>query len=202
MRLNAQNAHPAVDTPLQPPNTDVVQSNAPAGDGADLLAALKNLIPILQGIIACKDDQAANTQFRDDFNQTIKDVQDTYHVVLKMQTQLPAQIDRQQPVLFLDACGYLAPFHLEFITSWEAFVAVLTVKFKQRGLRLVERKQYVLEDVRRKRLINQAHSWETCFFPGQQVNMDAWFYEKPDSGTCCPVCQHMDDVAVNKGVDW
>jgi hypothetical protein len=31
----------------------------------------------------------------------------------------------QQPVILLDACGKIAPFHLEFVDSLEAFVAVM-----------------------------------------------------------------------------
>jgi len=37
----------------------------------------------------------------------------------KMQQNLPPQIDRQQPVLFEDAHGRIAPFHVEFINSFE-----------------------------------------------------------------------------------
>jgi hypothetical protein len=45
-----------------------------------------------------------------------------YSIVLdlqKLQHDLPAQIDRQQPVLFEDAHGRVAPFHVEFIISFE-----------------------------------------------------------------------------------
>lgn len=68
----------------------------------------------------------------------------TYLMILKMQTTLPPQVERQQPVHFLDACGVHAPFHLEFINCWEAFLAVLKVRFERRSLRVVEKKRYVL----------------------------------------------------------
>jgi predicted AAA+ superfamily ATPase len=45
--------------------------------------------------------------------------QRTYECFVKMRNQLPPQIERQQPVLFLDAFGHQYPFHLEFITSLE-----------------------------------------------------------------------------------
>jgi hypothetical protein len=45
-----------------------------------------------------------------------------YTIVLdlqKLQQDLQPQIDRQQPVLFEDAHGRVAPFHVEFINSFE-----------------------------------------------------------------------------------
>jgi len=119
-----------------------------------------------------------------------------------MHTTLPPQVERQQPVYFLDACGFHAPFHLEFINSWEAFTAVLSIKFKHRGLRVVEKKQYVLEDANRKKIIDMAQPFEVCFFPGQQVNMDACFDEKIGTGNSCPVCQHIEAVALDQAIDW
>lgn len=40
-------------------------------------------------------------------------------MVLEIQQSIPVSVERQQPVFFLDAFGNFAPFHLEFITSWE-----------------------------------------------------------------------------------
>lgn len=119
-----------------------------------------------------------------------------------MQTSLPPQIERQQPVYFLDACGFLAPFHLEFIKSWEAFIAVLNVNFKTRGLKLIERQQFVLEDAHSKRVLDLSRPWETCFFPNQHVNMDALFDEQERGGNSCPVCQYQEPAATDQAIDW
>lgn len=54
--------------------------------------------------------------FRRDMNLKI------YTIVLdtqKLQSIIPPQIDRQQPVLFEDAHGRIAPFHVEFINCFE-----------------------------------------------------------------------------------
>jgi hypothetical protein len=48
----------------------------------------------------------------------------------KLQFQLSPQVDRQQPVYFEDAHGRIAPFHIEFINSFEAFQAVMEVRFR------------------------------------------------------------------------
>jgi hypothetical protein len=45
-----------------------------------------------------------------------------FQVVLNLQnivTRIPGQIERQQPVYFIDALGRHQPFHLEFIMSAE-----------------------------------------------------------------------------------
>ena len=45
-----------------------------------------------------------------------------YTIVLdmqKLQQHIPPQIDHQKPVLFEDAHGRIAPFHVEFINSFE-----------------------------------------------------------------------------------
>jgi hypothetical protein len=45
-----------------------------------------------------------------------------FQVVLDIQNiikRIPGQIDRQQPVYFIDALGKSSPFHLEFVRSAE-----------------------------------------------------------------------------------
>ena len=45
-----------------------------------------------------------------------------FQIVLNIQniiTRIPGQIERQQPVYFIDALGRHTPFYLEFITSAE-----------------------------------------------------------------------------------
>jgi hypothetical protein len=43
----------------------------------------------------------------------------------QIQKEVPPRIMLQQPVIPLDACGKIAPFHLEFVDSLEVFVAVM-----------------------------------------------------------------------------
>lgn len=47
-----------------------------------------------------------------------------YDMIFRLQTNLAPQIERERPVILLDACGRLCPVHLEFINSAEAFLAV------------------------------------------------------------------------------
>lgn len=43
----------------------------------------------------------------------------TYKAVISLQTSIPAQIERQEPVSLEDAFGEVIPVHLEFVDSWE-----------------------------------------------------------------------------------
>lgn len=124
-------------------------------------------------------------------------------MVLKMQNSLPAQVEDQKPVYFMDACGFRARIDLTWINSWEAFFAVLDVRFKQRGLKIVERKQFVLEDGHSKRSVDKSHPFASCFMPGRRINMDAFFDEIEHIGNCCPVCRyHEPDAVAGQAVDW
>lgn len=76
---------------------------------------------------------------------------------------MPPQVKLQRPVILLDACGKLAPFHLEFVTSEEAFLTVLKIRFRQAGVRpggvqKLERSEYVLRG--RKRMVSRTRPWE------------------------------------------
>lgn len=168
------------------------------------LRALGELLSTVQRIMS-NDEEPAEPQQQLELSNIMRCVQETnlkiYQMVLNMQTSLPPQVERQQPVYFLDACGFRAPFHLEFIKSWEAFTAVLNINFKSRGLQLVERNHYVIEDAHNGRVLDATMPWESCFFPGQQVNMDALFNEDK-SGNSCPVCHHAETADTDQAIDW
>jgi hypothetical protein len=57
-----------------------------------------------------------------------------FRIVLDIQsviTQIPGQVERQQPVYFIDALGRHTPFNLEFIMSAEALTKCSPVKFQE-----------------------------------------------------------------------
>src|SRR5436190_15734912 len=103
--------------------------------------------------------------------------QNSFQILEVISKNLPPQIMRQQPVIFRDALGRVAPIHLEWINSWEAFLAVLKVRFKERGLRKVENMEFALQRVGLHRDINMSESWEVAFCPGQEVNMSIVLHE-------------------------
>jgi hypothetical protein len=100
--------------------------------------------------------------------------------MLQVQQEVPPQIMLQQPVILLDACGRIAPFHLEFINSLEAFVAVMLIRFKeagisQEGLQKLANLEFTLRDTRRKRPIDLTKPWCSTLKPGQLIDMNVLY---------------------------
>ena len=125
-----------------------------------------------------------------------------YDLVLSMQATLPVQIERQRPVLFLDACGRLSPIRLEFITSAEAFIAVLKVRFKDAGLKKIEKGHFFLEEARTKRLVDLRRPWHTCFLPGQKIDKSMVFSQAENPRSTCPGCQYESSANTTGDVEW
>jgi Fungal N-terminal domain of STAND proteins len=100
--------------------------------------------------------------------------------MLQVQQKFPPQIMLQQPVILLDACGRIAPFHLEFVDSLEAFVAVMLIRFKQagisqEGLQKLANLEFTLRDTRRKRPIDLTKPWRSTLKPGQLIDMNVLY---------------------------
>ena len=100
--------------------------------------------------------------------------------MLQAQQGVPPQIMLQQPVILLDACGRIAPFHLEFVDSVEAFVAVMIIRFKQagisqEGLQKLANLEFTLRDTRRKRPIDLTKPWCSALKPGQLIDMNVLY---------------------------
>ena len=127
---------------------------------------------------------------------------EVFDIVRTMQGTMSQQIERQQPVLFLDACGRLSPIHLEFINSAEAFLAVLKTRFKDYGLQRIERKQFALEESQIKRAIDLRRPWHQCFLPGQRIDMSMIFTRAKTPGSTCPSCLYESTIDMNHEVEW
>ena len=57
----------------------------------------------------------------------------TYRAVIRLQNTLPSHLDRsliEDPMILEDPIGRIAPVHLQFITSWDAFHSVLEIRFQ------------------------------------------------------------------------
>ncbi|KAH8761786.1 hypothetical protein F5882DRAFT_522938 [Hyaloscypha sp. PMI_1271] len=99
-----------------------------------------------------------------------------FQAVLQIQqtiVNIPTQVDRQQPVYMIDSVCRYSPFHLEFVRSAEALVAVLKVNFKHYGdcAERIEKGNFVIRDAATGRKIDLNTNWELCFSPGQRVEM-------------------------------
>lgn len=124
--------------------------------------------------------------------------------VAQFQQQLPAQVLLQKPVVLLDACGRAAPFHLDFIDSKEAFLAVLKIRFEQcgvtpQGIGKIDRFEFILRDRRRDISLNAP--WQTVFKPGQNAAMSMVF-RRLASGSTCPGCGSVNEEADQCDTEW
>lgn len=123
---------------------------------------------------------------------------------LSLETNLPPQVKLQKPVILLDACGKLAPFHLDFITSEEAFLAVLKVCFKQAGVRAsglekLERSEYVVRDGRG--IVDWTQPWEKRFRPGWRYDMRMTFRRSYPLSRC-PSCLTENQGTFEDDIRW
>ena len=133
-----------------------------------------------------------------------------FTTVLQMQqllSSLPAQVDRQQPIVFEDAHERIAPFHVEFINSFAAFQAVLEARFEfVPGLKKVKSLEYALQDVASRRKIDLTKSWKSNFRPGRKVNMSMVFQQSQAQTSSCPGCFSENTIvvgdAINGDIQW
>jgi hypothetical protein len=121
-------------------------------------------------------------------------------------TRIPGQVDRQQPVYFEDAHGRVAPFHIEFINSFDAFQAVMEVRFRHvPGLKKVQNFEYAIHESSSKRKLDLTAPWDSIFLPGRKVNMSMVFRRPQTSISSCPGCQtenEMDSSDKGSEIQW
>ncbi|EUC46322.1 hypothetical protein COCMIDRAFT_67724, partial [Bipolaris oryzae ATCC 44560] len=104
--------------------------------------------------------------------------------------RIPAQVQRQEPVYLIDAFNRERPFHLEFVRSAEALLAVLKIDIKQSGCdsNMIDRGEYVIEESGTQNLISLTEPWDSGFFPGQRVAMSVIFKGRTTAKSLCPRC--------------
>ena len=102
----------------------------------------------------------------------------------------------QDPFILEDAIGRVAPVHLQFIESWDAFEAVLEARFRGiQGWDKVQQREYALQDRRRGSEISPSRPWGGAFLPGQRIDMSFVFEntiqhdgDEVSQETDCPSC--------------
>jgi hypothetical protein len=132
-----------------------------------------------------------------------------FHILLNIQsiiTRIPGQVEHQQPVHFIDALGRHTPFHLEFIMSAETLTNVLRSNFKNigSGANKIDRGEFAIQDSIKRRDIDLTAAWESCFRPGQRVDMSMIFTSAKILSRSCPACQedHGDGFTKDQDIEW
>ncbi|OSS47245.1 hypothetical protein B5807_09803 [Epicoccum nigrum] len=122
----------------------------------------------------------------------------TYHAVISIQAALSNRLERtliDEPFILEDPIGRIAPVHLQFVTSWEAFHAVMENRFSNlQGFRKIQQRKYGLQDGATGREIALTRPWQRAFLPGQRVEMAFIFQsdgakDASATNTTCPGCQ-------------
>lgn len=201
---------------------DLVQSaQAHTGETAALMKQNHHLLTFQADQIASisstvarfLDNHKAGGTKENDLRSLVTDVVESniriFAKVLQMQQQLsnlPAQVDRQQPIVFEDAHGRIAPFHVEFINTFAAFQAVLEARFQDvPGLKKVKSLEYALQDLATRRKIDVTKSWESIFRPGRRVNMSMVFSQYQAQSSLCPGCSSANVILgddENNDIQW
>ena len=140
--------------------------------------------------IACGLQQGK--ELLDTTTEVLRTNAQVFQVVVNLQNiiiRIPGQVERQQPVFLIDALGKGSLFHLEFIRSAEALVAVLAINFQKVGAaEKIHNGEFAIEDSITKQDINLKTDWDICFFPGQRVEMSMIVTRLDVSPTTCPKC--------------
>ena len=123
--------------------------------------------------------------------------------MMKTQQSIPPQVLLTKPVTLLDACGKISAFHLDFINSADAFIAVMKVRFKHEGvthtgIKMVEDTQFVLNDYRGS--LPMSKPWNQIMKPNQKVNM-SMIFRRTVQPSACPVCESQCEGS-GEGTEW
>ena len=65
-----------------------------------------------------------------------------------------------------------------------------------------DRGEFILEDAIKKRVISLSEDWESCFQPGQRVNMSALFRMDNLRSSVCPHCQTENEGLSDQEIEW
>ena len=88
------------------------------------------------------------------------------------------------------------------ILASQALIAILKVRFNDIGLRKIEKRQFVLEDSRRKHGLDLAKPWTALIRPGQHLSMSMVFRQQQLSPGICPSCGGKNDELEVEEVTW
>jgi len=105
--------------------------------------------------------------------------------------------------MFPDALDRLAPIHWEWINSWDAFIAILKVRFKNTGLKKIEKGKFAVRSTKTDRDLDIRRPWEASIFRGQLYDMSMLFREVNGScPTSCVVCSHFCEGETGQDIKW
>lgn len=130
------------------------------------------------------------------------------HDIQLFMLRIPGQVQRQQPVYLIDPFNRESPFHLEFVRSADALLAVLKANLKETrcGPDMIDQGKFAIEEIGTQDVIDLTQPWDQCFSPGQRVAMSMIFAMKGDllerTNTSCPRCGKLYERSSGKEITW
>ena len=80
---------------------------------------------------------------------------------------------------------------------------MLTLRFPDmQGYKMVQKKEYVIQESATRREIGRSSPWEASFLPGQKVVMSMLFNDSISSTSSCPRCRLSSDEPQDSDVQW
>jgi hypothetical protein len=126
----------------------------------------RNMFRLFEQALAERRGMESQMQILIAQNQTLMTHVLDLNAAVQQQREIPAQVMLRRPVILIDCFENRLPFHLEFITSFEALYAVLRVRYKQRRDSAMDRIRWQMSDpyesAKHKR-IKRDGSWATAF---------------------------------------
>lgn len=113
------------------------------------------------------------------------------HDIKVLILSIPGQVQRQQPVYLIDPLNKESPFHLEFVRSKEALLAVLKLNLKESGCgpAMIDRGDFAIEEIGTQSQVDLTQPCDICFYPGQKVAMSMIFtQDRNHQSSSCPRC--------------
>ena len=145
-------------------------------------------------------------ELKDSMRKIFRTNVQTYTTVMRMESMLAGHLEKtlfQEPFVLEDAIGRIAPVHMQFVNSWEAFDAVLQLRFQHfPGEQKIKRKEFVLQDQVTNQEIDRSYPWEASFVPGQRVNMSMLFVNHGSATTSCPKCSMSSSGSQDSEIHW
>ena len=117
----------------------------------------------------------------------------TLSAIQRIEQRLPSHSEMTLIRAFTleDAIGRITPVDMVFVSSWDAFEAMLEGCFREfPGHKMVARKQYVFQDQKTNRDIKRSIPWSGALVPGQYINMGLIFRKRSSKNKrfWCPYC--------------
>ena len=140
-------------------------------ENMNLISSISSIGPqLLEGVIWIKN---LGKEFKDFMQKIIAENISIYHELVVLRILFASRVDSplcEDPICLEDAIGRIAPVYLWFISSWEAFDAVMDVRFQRKpGFLKIRRKEYVIEKSATSIEVDRSVPFDDALYPEESM---------------------------------